>query len=360
MKILFYIYSLNKGGAERVLLTLAEKFASCDNEVVVLTDTCDKREYTLPSSLQRYSVSDFWGKGLVSKIPRINRINALRRGIRELAPDRIVAFMLPGAVRAVKAAKKLGIPVISCVRYDPHSTYKGWKKWKLLYDIKNSYKIVCQNDYQKSFFKGKLQDKCEVIFNPISDSFMIEPYVGERRKVIVSTGRLVDFKRFDILMSAFMKIADKYPEYSLIIYGEGPYRDILERHIDFLADEFNDAKARISLPGDRSDVAEAIKDAPLYVLSSEGEGMPNSLMEAMALGLPVVATDCAGGGPASLIKDGVNGYLVPINDVDRMAEAIEKMLSDDGMRLKMGQEALNIRKKCNIDSIFEQWKQVIC
>ena len=124
------------------------------------------------------------------------------------------------------------IPVISCVRYDPYEAYGEPKmRHKLLSVLKHSYRIVCQTENQKTFFEGGLEDKCRVIFNPISDTFCVEPYTGIRKKMVVSTGRLVDFKRFEDLISAFMKIAGKYPDYKLTIFGEGPYRSTLEEHI---------------------------------------------------------------------------------------------------------------------------------
>ena len=244
MKCLFYIYSLNKGGAERVLLTLADRFRlEPDMEVVILTDTRDEREYDCPDSLRRIILSEYMAEGpaggltalrrLLYRIPRYGRQLALMDVFKKEQPDRIIAFMIPGAVRAIKASRMIRerdssrteahIPVVSCVRYDPYEAYGQPKaRRKLLSVLKHSYRIVCQTEDQKSFFEGESEEKCRVIFNPISDSFCVEPYKGIRKKMVVSTGRLVDFKRFEDLISAFMRIADKYPGYKLTIYGEGP------------------------------------------------------------------------------------------------------------------------------------------
>ena len=176
---------------------------------------------------------------------------------------------------------------------------------------------------------------------------------------MAASGRLVDFKRFEDLISAFMRIADKYPDYQLAIYGEGPYRKTLEEHIDELEKTYPDVKSRVFLPGDTSNVADAIKDASVYVLSSLGEGMPNSLMEAMALGLPVVTTDCSGGGPASLITDGVNGRLVPVGDIDKMASVIDELLSDEDIRNSLGREAAKLQTICSLEAITGQWLETV-
>ena len=381
MKCLFYIYSLNKGGAERVLLTLADRFRlEPDMEVVILTDTRDEREYDCPDSLRRIILSGYMAEGpaggltalrrLLYRIPRYGRQLALMDVFKKEQPDRIIAFMIPGAVRAIKASRMIrerdssrpetNIPVVSCVRYDPYEAYGQPKaRRKLLSVLKHSYRIVCQTEDQKSFFEGESEEKCRVIFNPISDSFCVEPYKGIRKKMVVSTGRLVDFKRFEDLISAFMRIADKYPDYQLAIYGEGPYRKTLEEHIDELEKTYPDVKSRVFLPGDTSNVADAIKDASVYVLSSLGEGMPNSLMEAMALGLPVVATDCSGGGPASLITDGVNGRLVPVGDIDKMASVIDELLSDEDIRNSLGREAAKLQTICSLEAITGQWLETV-
>ena len=364
-----------------MLLTLADRFRlEPDMEVVILTDTRDEREYDCPDSLRRIILSEYMTEGpaggltylrrLLYRIPRYGRQLALMDVFKKEQPDRIIAFMIPGAVRAIKASRMIrerdssrteaNIPVVSCVRYDPYEAYGQPKaRRKLLSVLKHSYRIVCQTEDQKSFFEGESEEKCRVIFNPISDSFCVEPYKGIRKKMVVSTGRLVDFKRFEDLISAFMRIADKYPGYKLTIYGEGPYRKTLEEHIDELEKTYPDVKSRVFLPGDTSNVADAIKDASVYVLSSLGEGMPNSLMEAMALGLPVVATDCSGGGPASLITDGVNGRLVPVGDIDKMASVIDELLSDEDIRNSLGREAAKLQTICSLEAITGQWLETV-
>ena len=364
-----------------MLLTLADRFRlEPDMEVVILTDTRDEREYDCPDFLRRIILSEYMAEGpasgllalrrLLYRIPRYGRQLALMDVFKKEQPDRIIAFMIPGAVRAIKASRMIRerdssrteahIPVVSCVRYDPYEAYGQPKaRRKLLSVLKHSYRIVCQTEDQKSFFEGESEEKCRVIFNPISDSFCVEPYKGIRKKMVVSTGRLVDFKRFEDLISAFMRIADKYPGYKLTIYGEGPYRKTLEEHIDELEKTYPDVKSRVFLPGDTSNVADAIKDASVYVLSSLGEGMPNSLMEAMALGLPVVATDCSGGGPASLITDGVNGRLVPVGDIDKMASVIDELLSDEDIRNSLGREAAKLQTICSLEAITGQWLETV-
>lgn len=365
-KILFYIYSLNKGGAERVLLTLADKLNKDENtEIVIVTDTVDEREYKLPQGIRRINLEEtsvFVNLAKLNvKFKGIARLLSFRKVCRNEAPDKIVAFMVSGAIRAIRATAFSKYKVIAAVRSNPYEEFGEHKAHKrLIKTFANAEKIICQTEYQKDFFVG-LTNKCRVIFNPIFDDFEMIPYSGEREKTIVSTGRLFDYKNHKLLINAFVKLADKYPDHKLIIYGEGPYRQELEEEINALSQVAlstrSNLKDRILLPGDSENVAEDIRRASVYVLPSDTEGMPNGLMEAMALGLACISTDCPCGGPASLIKDGVNGCLVPVGDVELMTKKLDEVLSDINLQNKLGNEATKIRDICNADKIADMWRK---
>ena len=157
-------------------------------------------------------------------------------------------------------------------------------------------------------------------------------------------------KNQKMLIEAFSKIHSNYPEYQLVIYGEGKLRHQLQEQIDLLG-----LQERISLPGSRSDVLEQIKDASLFVLPSDFEGMPNVLIEAMALGLPCISTDCPCGGPRELIQNGVNGILISVGDVEALACEMSKVLDDSEMSALLGKNAVQIREKLNMEKIGKEW-----
>ena len=353
-KILFYIYSLNKGGAERVLLTLAEKLNKT-YEIVIVTDVYDDMEYTLPQGIRRINLSEYMERMPQVRVGLFKRLMAIRECCKTENPDKIIAFMASCSIRAVLANLFTGKKVIVTIRSNPYDDYGKWKKRLWLQSVfAYAERIVCQTNYQKEYFCKRLQKKCVVISNPLFSDFLLPPYEGEREKEIVSAGRLYDYKNHKLLIRAFAQLADEFPDYNVTILGEGPYRTELENEI-----ERCNMIGRIFLPGDSRHVAEDIYKATLFVLPSDTEGMPNALMEAMSLGLAVVATDCPCGGPRSLIQHGKNGLLCEVGNVDDLAEQIKKILGDPMLQKRLGQNALAIREECHVDRISEKWSRLI-
>ena len=353
-KILFYIHSLNKGGAERVLLTLAKKLSKT-YEVAILTDVYDEREYPLPDGIRRIDLQTYMNKVSWIRVGALKRLVAIRLCCKKEAPDKMIAFMISNAIRAVLANLLSGNKVITAVRSNPYDDYGSGKKRLFLQTVFFfADRIVCQTSYQKEYFNKYLQKKCAVIANPLFSEFCMEPYDGEKDKQIVSAGRLFDYKNHKLLIQAFAKVAEDFPEYQVTILGEGPYRAELEKEIAKLHME-----SRIFLPGDSDHVAEDIYKASVFALPSDTEGMPNALMEAMALGLAVVSTDCPCGGPKSLIRHGENGLLCRVGDVEDMAAQLRIVLADDALRVKLGKNAFSIREDCHIDRISAKWSQLI-
>jgi glycosyltransferase involved in cell wall biosynthesis len=347
-KLIFYIYSLNKGGAERVLLSLAEGLKK-DYDILILTDDYAPREYELPEGIRRISVSDYVQGNAFWRLREIRRIC-----LREDA-DVIIAFMLNSAARMLIAVCGSGIPVFSAIRANPFYRYGSPRKraWMNLV-LAGSRGIICQTEEQCTFFWSALRKKITVIANPVSESFA---KMGEKQQWdnrIVTAGRMYSYKNHGLLIRAFARLTRDYPEITLTIYGDGPYREETGRLIQELGIE-----SRVELPGDVEQVAEKICSARIFALPSDTEGMPNALIEAMALGLPCVATDCPGGGPGSLIRDGVNGFLCRVGDVEDMEAKIRLLLSDPALCRRMGKEAAKIKEDCSREKICSQWREWI-
>ena len=356
-KVLFYVHSLNKGGAERVLLTLAD-YLKEKYEVVILTDIVDRSEYELPVGIQRTVLGECKGRFGISRLLRLKKI---RHIYREINPDICIAFMISAAIRALQANVGRKMPVFVAVRSNPYYDYplKNDRK-RLNYWFQKADKIICQTKFQKEYFNELVQKKTVVIPNPISQEFVEQlreiGYSGETPKEnrIVSVGRLYDYKNHKLLIRAFSKIAKKYDQYRLFIYGDGPYRQELEKEITTLS-----MQDKVILTGESDTVAKNIADADIFVLPSDTEGMPNALLEAMAMGLACIATDCPGGGPKSLINDGENGLLCKVGDVEDMTNKLLKLLDNRELRLKLGQNARSIKDTCSIDNILSQWIMLI-
>ena len=166
--------------------------------------------------------------------------------------------------------------------------------------------------------------------------------------------RLDENKKHSMLIHAFSKIADEYPTVRLIFYGEGELRTKLEMLIaeKGLTD-------RISMPGNVNDIADRIGKARIFTLTSNTEGMPNSIMEAMALGIPVIATDCPCGGPAALIEQGVNGLLVPVGDAFALADAFRRIFEDREFEQKLRENARRITKTLAPEQVNKQWEDYL-
>ena len=193
-----------------------------------------------------------------------------------------------------------------------------------------------------------------ILKNPINPQFFRERYRGEREKTIVTVGRVDENKNHKMLVKAFAGIADEFPEYRLIIYGDGDKREELMKMAESLG-----LQDRVLLPGNISNVADAICKTRVFVLSSNKEGMPNALIEAMVMGLTVISTDCPCGGPKELIDPGINGLLVPVGDEKILQENLHFVLNNLQKSDLMGE---NAKKTCEIYSsgkVLEEWENYL-
>lgn len=348
MKIGIIIGSIGFGGAERVAVRLALWLSKNGHTVSVFTTkkTPDK-EYSVPSSIKRY--------GCVSDGGKLQIISGLRKNLKDERPDAVLVMGTPMCVYAVPALAGLKIPFIVSERSSPRNA-----------NIKKSTRIlsrklmncadyfVFQTETAKSFFPEKIQRRSAVIPNPIVSDEMPSAFTGEREKRIVAVGRLIKEKNYPMLIKAFELVLKQHSEYCLEIYGDGNEKENIQNLI-----EAKGLTDKILLMGVHADVLSKINSASLFVLPSDFEGMPNALLEAMALGLACVSTDCPCGGPADLIENGVNGILVPVADSEKTAEAILLCLDDAQLLQKLGNNALKIKQRLDIDVIAKQWLEII-
>ena len=164
-----------------------------------------------------------------------------------------------------------------------------------------------------------------------------------------------------MLIDAFYRLAADYPEYKLVILGDGELRQsLLSTAYDYnnnLKDKLNDTRDRIFLPGLSNDVPSEVEKARLFVLCSDTEGVPNTILEAMAVGTPVISTDCPCGGPKEIIQDGINGYLVPVRNVEALEVKIRKAIdiaNEDELK-RISQESRKIAQNYREDAVSKEW-----
>jgi len=355
MNIMFSTGCLKKGGAERVISNLANYFIN-DNKVSIVTTIKGEQYYELDKNINVYSLDQ--GSNIENfLIKNVKRIRNLKKIINKVKPDIIVSFLPEPSYRLLflKIFNK-NLKVIVSVRNDPKIEYKNIISklvMKLLYSKADGF--VFQTEEAKNYFSKKIKNKSTIIPNPVNKNFICEPFFGKREKTIVTVGRLEKQKNHELLINAFSKIANKYRDYKLIIYGDGSLRTNLEEQIQRLKLE-----NRVILAGQVDEIHKVIYKSGLFVLSSDYEGMPNCLLEAMALGIPCISTDCPCGGPKEIIDNGINGILVPTNDVSKMSKAIEKIILDDDKKISYSKESnKKISLNFNPEVINKKWKDYI-
>ena len=351
MKIVIFIGGLSGGGAERVACNLCNALIANDNEVEFLTMSDERTAYPIDNKATRYYLL----KESEKKNSVYNIFLRFFRFIKYLINEEVDLYivMLPVTIIMLLAFSFMTkAKIIASERADPTNyPSKIQKLLKLLCGRADGW--VFQTPDALKWYESRLGISEKVIIpNAINSSFLDMSEPKERQKIIITSGRLKTQKRHDVLVSAFSKVAYKFSDYNLVILGEGPSRGKLENQIkDLHLDK------RVFLPGYVDDVKERLSSASLFVLASDYEGMPNALIEAMALGLPCISTDCDGGGARFLIRDGENGILVPKNDVDALAHALDRILSNEELAQKLGRNAEKVKEDLHPDIIYGEWLQ---
>lgn len=357
MKILIFTMSMNKGGAERVISILCNNGLGMDNEMHILTCLKGASQYILKDDVIRHegflTLQEFREQGKIKTFPVFCR--EYKKAVKQIAPDIVITFLPEPCFIAELCKRKVRKVLIGSERGNPYfqyrtPVYKRLVSW--LYPKSDGF--VFQTEGARKYFGGKLQNKSVVIGNPVSipEKFMQLP---ERRvKEIVSVGRFTPEKNYPLLLKAFQKVADQANGFILKIYGKVDESLKLEDLCKELGIE-----DKVIFMGQVDDILEQIRNASVFVLSSISEGMPNALLEAMAIGLPVVATDCPSGGPRQLICDGENGLLVPNNDIDALADGILRIIRDRNLSRKLSENAVKIVDEYSEEKICNQWKEYI-
>lgn len=353
MKVAFYINAINGGGAARVMTVLANHLSDNGHDVVLVTSYPCEREYQLETSIARINLEEERIEDSFLK-RNVRRVLRLRKTLRESKPDILVAFMAEPNLRALAATVGMDIPTVVSVRNDPCREYASVVlKCAARLLFKRAAWTVFQTPDAQRFFSGSILQKSSVIFNPVDSSFFEEEWNPEPG-LVVTCGRLTDQKNQRMLIEAFSHVVEMVPHARLEIYGEGELKDALKSQIHDLG---LDGKA--TLKGYVTDVPKALSSASVFVLPSKYEGMPNALMEAMAIGVPSVATDCPCGGSRLLIDNDVNGRLVAVNDTVSLLDAITQFLCDEKLSKRISEKARNDISSYTPLLIMGQWEQLL-
>lgn len=356
--------SLSRGGAERVALGVASELMRKGSRVTVATTFVSGDEYPVPDGAERVISGLEAGeeaKGPAGRLINIfRRIRKLRRLFADTHPDLILSFIGKNNIMALIAARPLKIPVVVSVRADPAMEYDS-AFLKLMADLTfpKAAGVIFQTERAGLSFPDTVRNNSVILPNPIRDEFLNTPLCPDngRERTIVNVGRLDSNKNQVLIMRAFHRsgIWQKEDGWRLLICGDGEDMDKLSS----LSRELGIEDA-VELAGSVKDVAGRIKNAEVFVLASRQEGMPNALIEAMALGLCPVSTDCPCGGPAELIDNGENGLLLPLEDDSALeislSESFKRLASDDGYRRMLGSRAAaDMRRRFDTGTVYGKW-----
>ncbi|EQB22657.1 glycosyl transferase, group 1 [Dehalobacter sp. UNSWDHB] len=348
--IVFIIHRMQDGGAggaERVISTLANNAAISGDDVTLITAKEFNTSYYIHPDVRCVSLDD--------KKNSLFKLFAFIKILKETKCDVIVSFLTGINIFSIIAGRICDVKVIACERTDPkHSATNLMKKIlrKLLYRLANGF--VFQTEEAKLFFSKDIQRRSIIIPNPLKEP-LPEPYTGVRNDEIVTVGRFDSQKNHKLLFEAFSEVAKVNPEVSLTLYGDGPLRAEYTKILKELG-----ISSRVNFPGWHPDVHERILKSRMFVLSSDYEGISNAMLEAMALGIPTISTDCPCGGSRMFIEDGVNGLLVPVGNKKALVNAINKLIIDkDDLSKTISQNCIKIKDKLKVEGIFSMWNSYI-
>ena len=280
--------------------------------------------------------------------------NRYRRIVERVKPDIVISFLPEPCMVSGLYRKRNGISLIGSERCNPYYQYRN-AVYKFLCNLfySKADRFVFQTEGARDFFQKHIRENSCIIGNPVRELQLPVVSLSKKEK-IAAVGRFTPEKNYPLLISSWNRVHDAHPEFELVIYGR--YEESDEAII--MIKELN-LEDSITLAGQVDNVEELINTCYAFVLTSSSEGMPNALMEAMSIGLPVVATDCPSGGPRQLIDNGVNGILVPNKDEDAVVTALIKLIEEPHYAEKLGDKAREICTEYSDDVIVNKWIDLI-
>ena len=350
MKICLCIGKLSFSGAENVASFLMKSLLERGHEVsALLLEKMPSDKAMIegliiePAFVKGSGVSNAW-----------RRVCAERNALKKLAPDVFIIFNCEMAFSAIPASRIMHTKVIVCERNDPTAVPASSKRRKLRNTL---YKFADAGVYQTNVIAKYFENITKqnfVIENPIRNKGVLCAPVAQRKKFFSTVARLDDKQKNQTMMiRGFVKATEDYPEYELHFLGDGPD---LEKYKTLVAELH--AENKVKFLGKHSAPLEYINQGRGFLLTSDFEGMPNALIEAMSVGLPCIATDCLGGGAAALVENGVNGILIDRNDEESLVNNIRRLIENDDLCDVLGMKAYEINDRLDPQKIVDEWENM--
>ena len=350
-KVMFSIGSLYGGGAERVVSVWATQLCEAGYDVSILLYGRAANEYIVDDRVKILCVTDKYEN--FKNIPFAKRILRIREIIKAESPQSIISFLQRNQIMVMFACIGLKVNRIETVRISPWEVYKNDRIQRFLWNecFRTCKHAIIQTVEQAEYFKGRAHDKCVVIANPLNAAYLVEPEFDKKGQVkrFIAAGRIDKQKNYEMMIRAFINAHEKHPDITLSIYGSVGDKKYKEE-LDAIIKDSN-ASAYIFFCGRSSNMKKAYDENDAFLMTSDFEGMPNSLAEAMACGLVCMSTACKTG-PKDMLRDHETGFLVGVGNVEETSRVIQHIasMSEEAAR-KMGMEARSsILTLCGTDN----------
>ena len=351
-RIMFVAAPLAGGGAERVMVNLATEMVAQGHEVIIIITSPKPIEYQADSRVNLITIkTDYPNK--VKKI--FEKTKQLRQIFRE-HPDYTLITFLPD-VCVYTAVASLGLPNKSIMSERNAPKFNPDYAWqRKLRDIAYHFADTCvfQTQEARDYFCKSIRRKGVIIENPIAVDSLPDSWQEEREKEILMVGRLEPQKNVGMFIEAMELLKKEHPDYCGRIYGRGHTKDEMSRMI-----REKHLEDYVYLEDYSTNIYEKMRRATAYVSTSNYEGMCNSMLEAMAMGVPTVVTDCPSGGAKAVINHKENGILIPVGDYRKLHEELKQLIEEPAMAERLGQNAAKIKEQLSVARIVEKWLQVI-
>lgn len=344
-KIVFVVPDMAGGGTEKVISLLANEYVKRGIPTAILSFAGEQQAYPLRKEVELFSAGlPSHGNGMV----RMQRLKKMREFFKQNPGCQIFSFSTIGTGFIVLSTLGMKRHMVVSERTDPqtcdHKPYRN-------FFYRFADRIVCQTeDALKCFPKG-IQKKGIVIGNPIEKDLPDVDLKNTKLK-IVAAGRLEPVKNHRLLIEAFQEFSRNFPEYTLEIFGQGS----MEKELKNLVAKEN-LEGKVIFRGFSKNLKDEVKDSRMFVLSSDYEGISNSMIEALAMGIPVIATDCPIGGCKTYISHGENGLLVPVRNKEALVEAMTQIAQDEQLAQKLSENGKKIRSECSVEQIADAMLQ---
>lgn len=356
MKAIVLTDHFGNGGAERVASLIINGLAQDKNNEVHVCVFSDENNYNMQKNQVIFHLLTDLNKGHIANAWL--KIRNLANVMKDTQAEVVFSFgpIMAGYVYLAKVLSgRKNLKVIDSERNDPRKEpVENWKKKVRNFCYNHADILVCQTQMAVDLLKNQygVKTKAVIIPNPITPD--LPTWKGQNSRDIITASRLTEQKNLPMMINAFEKLHRDHPEYRLIIYGEGELREPLTSLIKEkkLCDY-------ILMPGFAKNIHEVMTNAFMYVSSSDYEGISNSMLESLGIGLPIVCTDCPVGGARMYIKDGENGLLTPVGDIKALYSSMKRMIEEDGLATRCSTASRAINQQLTLESITSKWIQLV-